>query len=65
MKLWVKICGNTSLADAEIAVAAGANALGFLFAPSPRRVSVEQVAEIAAGLPESIEKIGVFCGSRV
>ena len=60
MKLWVKICGNTSLADAEIAVAAGANALGFLFAPSPRRVSVEQVAEIAAGLPESIEKIGVF-----
>jgi phosphoribosylanthranilate isomerase len=60
MSLWVKICGNTSLEDAQLAVDAGADAVGFVFAPSPRRVTVEQVAAIAAQLPDSVEKIGVF-----
>lgn len=60
MSLWVKICGNTSLADAQLAAEAGADAVGFVFAPSPRRVTLERVAVITAGLPESIEKIGVF-----
>jgi phosphoribosylanthranilate isomerase len=60
MSLWIKICGNTSLADAQLAADAGADAVGFVFAPSPRRVTVEQVAAITADLPESIEKIGVF-----
>ncbi|MGH9599899.1 MAG: phosphoribosylanthranilate isomerase [Terracidiphilus sp.] len=60
MSLWIKICGNTSLADAELAVAAGADALGFVFAPSPRRVTAAQVAAIVPRLPEAIEKIGVF-----
>jgi phosphoribosylanthranilate isomerase len=62
MSLWVKICGNTSLVDARLAVEAGADALGFVFAPGPRRVTPEQVAEIVAGLSDvdAVERIGVF-----
>lgn len=60
MSLWVKICGNTTLSDARLAVDAGADAVGFVFAPSPRQVTAAQVAEITSGLPASIEKIGVF-----
>jgi phosphoribosylanthranilate isomerase len=60
MSLWVKICANTSLADARLAAEAGADAVGFVFAPSPRRVTAEQVAAIVPHLPASIEKIGVF-----
>jgi len=39
---------------------AGADAVGFVFAPSPRRVTAAQVAAITAHLPDSLEKIGVF-----
>lgn len=60
MSLWIKICANTSLADAMVAAEAGADAVGFVFAPSPRRVTAEQVAAIVSGLPAKIEKIGVF-----
>jgi phosphoribosylanthranilate isomerase len=60
MSLWVKICGNTCVEDALMAAEAGADAVGFVFAASPRRVTVAQVAAIVPGLPESIEKIGVF-----
>lgn len=58
--LWVKICGNTSLEDAQLASDAGADALGFIFAPSPRRITVTQVAAIVPHLPAVLEKIGVF-----
>ncbi|MGD0932169.1 MAG: phosphoribosylanthranilate isomerase [Candidatus Korobacteraceae bacterium] len=57
---WVKICGTTSLHDAQMALAAGADALGFIFAPSPRRIELADAAEIIAKLPNGIEKIGVF-----
>ena len=60
MSLWVKICGNTCVEDALMAAEAGADAVGFVFAASPRRVTVAQVAAIVPGLPESIEKNGVF-----
>lgn len=60
MSLWVKICANTSLEDARLAAEAGADAVGFVFAPSPRRVTPEQVAAIVAHLPADLEKIGVF-----
>jgi phosphoribosylanthranilate isomerase len=60
MSLWIKICGNTSLEDARVAVEAGADAVGFVFAPSPRRVKVDKVAAIAPELPPEVEKIGVF-----
>jgi phosphoribosylanthranilate isomerase len=57
---WIKICGTTNLEDALAAVEAGANALGFVFAPSPRRVSPRDAAAISGALPPSVEKIGVF-----
>ncbi len=60
MCLWIKICANTSLADAELATEAGADAVGFVFAPSPRRVTAEEVAKIVPHLPAALEKIGVF-----
>lgn len=60
MSLWVKICANTSLADAQFAADAGADAVGFVFVPSPRRVTAPQVAAITPALPADIEKIGVF-----
>jgi phosphoribosylanthranilate isomerase len=60
MSIWIKICGNTTLEDALLAVDAGANAVGFVFAPSPRRVTAAQAAAIVPRLPASVEKIGVF-----
>jgi phosphoribosylanthranilate isomerase len=60
MSMWAKICGNTSLADAQLAADAGADAVGFVFAASPRRVTLEQVAAITPHLPAAVEKIGVF-----
>jgi phosphoribosylanthranilate isomerase len=60
MSLWIKICGNTSLEDARLAVEAGADAVGFVFAPSPRRMTAAEVAAIASHLPAALERIGVF-----
>jgi phosphoribosylanthranilate isomerase len=60
MSLWIKICANTSLGDAQLAAEAGADAVGFVFAPSPRRVTAELVAKIVRQLPAALEKIGVF-----
>ncbi len=58
--MFVKICGTTNLPDAELAVDLGADALGFIFAPSKRQVTVEQVAAITRFLPPSVERVGVF-----
>jgi len=65
MSMWIKICGNTSLADAQLAVEAGADAVGFVFAASPRRVTVDEAAAICAELAGTIEKIGVFVDAGV
>ena len=56
---WVKICGNTSLEDARLAVELGADALGFIFAESKRRVTSAQVASITPHLPKQVERVGV------
>lgn len=59
--MFVKICGITRLEDAQAAVEAGANAVGFVFWPkSPRRVDVERAREIASALPEHVTTVGVF-----
>ena len=57
--LWIKICATTNLEDARDSIAAGANALGFIFAPSPRRLTPEAARDIIAALPPPVEKIGV------
>ncbi len=57
---WIKICGNTSMADAKSAVGAGVDALGFVFAPSVRRVGAEAAAQIISSLPGEVARIGVF-----
>ena len=58
--LFVKICGVTSEADALLAVSLGASAVGFIFAPSPRQVSVQLAGDIAKRLPEHVLTVGVF-----
>lgn len=58
--MFVKICGTTSEEDALLAVALGADAVGFVFAPSPRQVTVTTVADIVKRLPREILTVGVF-----
>jgi phosphoribosylanthranilate isomerase len=60
MRTWIKICGTTSLEDALSSIEAGADALGFIFAPSKRRILPEIAQKIIRELPANIEKIGVF-----
>jgi len=56
----VKVCGITNPADARVAAEAGADAVGFLFAKSPRLVSAEEARRISIALPENVLKVGVF-----
>jgi phosphoribosylanthranilate isomerase len=58
--MWIKICGNTTVEDAKLAADCGADAVGFIFAPSPRRVTRAEVNAITPHLPAKLEKYGVF-----
>jgi phosphoribosylanthranilate isomerase len=58
--MWIKICANTNLDDAQRAAELGADAVGFVFAPSARRVDAAAVAKITPHLPSSVERVGVF-----
>ncbi|MDZ7331206.1 MAG: phosphoribosylanthranilate isomerase [candidate division KSB1 bacterium] len=58
--LFVKICGITNIDDALLSAELGASAVGFVFAPSKRRISAEQARHIISHLPKDIEKVGVF-----
>ena len=62
----VKICGITSHADAQVALAAGADMLGFIFyPPSPRSVTPTQAQAIIADLPAGFPAVGVFVNESV
>ena len=56
----IKICGMTNTEDAVAAAELGADAVGFVFAPSPRQVSAEKAREIIMALPPFIKTVGVF-----
>jgi phosphoribosylanthranilate isomerase len=56
----VKICGISDVENALAAAAAGADAIGFVFAPSRRQVSIERAREIADELPPFVTKVGLF-----
>jgi phosphoribosylanthranilate isomerase len=58
--VFVKVCGTTSEEDALLAVAVGADAVGFVLAPSPRQVAVERVRDIVTRLPPDVLTVGVF-----
>jgi len=74
----VKICGITSSEDAAVAVAAGADAIGVILAPSKRRVAIEEAMEIFSAIPsigsahgqdfgfdeKSVERVGVFVNAE-
>ncbi|WP_373510899.1 phosphoribosylanthranilate isomerase [Thiocapsa sp.] len=61
MRTRVKICGLTRRADLDAAVAAGVDAVGFVFHPSsPRAVSPEEAHDLCAGLPPFVTAVGLF-----
>ena len=55
----VKICG-LSTPEVQTAVEAGADYIGFVFAPSKRQVTLEQARQLATGIPKGVQKVGVF-----
>ena len=56
----VKICGLSTKEAVEVAVSAGADYIGFVFAPSKRQVTLEQATELAEIIPTYVKKVGVF-----
>jgi phosphoribosylanthranilate isomerase len=60
VSLWIKVCGLTSEAGIEAALAARVDAVGFVFAPSKRRVSAQQAAKISLRVPSSVARIAVM-----
>jgi phosphoribosylanthranilate isomerase len=56
----IKICGITNLRDAAMAVSLGVDALGFVFAQSPRKITPPKVRKIIEALPPFIQTVGVF-----
>ncbi|MFI8344422.1 phosphoribosylanthranilate isomerase [Streptomyces sp. NPDC085639] len=64
--LFVKICGLKTAHDVDVAVAAGADAVGFVFAPgSPRTVDAAAARELAGRVPDGVLTVGVFRGQSV
>jgi phosphoribosylanthranilate isomerase len=58
--IWVKICGLTTRDAVEAAAAAGADAVGFVFAPSKRQVTASQATLLAQGVPRRIPRVAVM-----
>jgi len=62
--VWVKICGTTNMEDADTAVSAGANSVGFIFARGPRRIAPLDARNIVARLPATLQCVGVFVNEK-
>ncbi len=62
---WIKICGTTDERDADVAIRAGANALGFIMTGSPRQVSDSTAYSIGTIVPRGVETIGVFVNEQL
>ncbi|MGB4593340.1 MAG: phosphoribosylanthranilate isomerase [Coriobacteriia bacterium] len=60
MRTRIKICGITTPGDAAAAVAAGADCLGVLLAPSKRQISIDEAARVLADVPPLVARVGVF-----
>jgi phosphoribosylanthranilate isomerase len=60
MRIRVKICGVTSAAALDAAIDAGADAVGFVLAPSPRRLTLDAAARLAARLPPFVARVAVL-----
>ena len=60
MKVFVKICGLCKLEDVSAAVDAGADAIGFVFAESVRRISAAKAAAISAAVPAHVKRVAVM-----
>lgn len=56
----IKICGITNMEDAAAAASLGADAIGFIFADSPRRIDPDQARKISAAVSPLVGKVGVF-----
>lgn len=60
----IKICGITRARDAVVCAEAGADAIGLVFARSPRQVTLQQAREIVAALPPFVSAVGVFVNAK-
>jgi phosphoribosylanthranilate isomerase len=58
--VFTKVCGITNPGDARVAADAGADAIGLIFAESPRKVDVEEARKVSLALPNDVLKVGVF-----
>jgi phosphoribosylanthranilate isomerase len=56
----IKVCGNTRAEDVELAVELGVDLLGFIFTRSKRQVRVDEIKDVIARVPDTIERVGVF-----
>ena len=63
--MFVKLCGLRTEADVAVAAEAGADAVGFVFGPSPRQVDLETARRLVEAVPQTVLAVGVFGGVPV
>ena len=56
----IKVCGNTRSQDVALALELGVDLLGFILTRSPRQISIDDACALTAGIPEGVERVGVF-----